>query len=372
MFPNADKDSVGAYVTPHKSDYVQWMDSSIIVKVPSVDSLDGSPAGSGIFLVAPSAGGDTISSNSPLEVSYAVDNIKFGNSNEQLIQRFSNDNGTGGLTLFYASSFPDTAKPIFEAALDEWRCQTGLNFTISENIIQNVDSFNLFNDTSIIRFATLDTGVLGVTQTNIEFCTDQSDNTNVFVSEVDIVFGDTIPWFISLNEAGITNTHFYTVAAHELGHGHLLEHALSDSKIMYPFLSRGVTTRRVPSSDDLDGGNYVMALSQLQIVCVDEGFTLNPMMPFVCIPNSIIYNAEFSGIKPFPNPTKNRIYLPLHDHEEVLYMTLRDQVGRAIATKNHEVRNDEIEFHKSTPSGVYFLEIKTSAYHGNWKIIIDQ
>jgi len=141
---------------------------------------------------------------------------------------------------------------------------------------------------------------------------------------------------------------------------------------MYPNLAKGSTNKRSLSLDDLSGGNYVMNLSQLQVIC-GEGFTLSPMLPFVCETNSVTSNAVFSTIAPFPNPADDRIYFPIEGYMGTVLVSLRDQIGRIIIEQNQEVKNDgllEIKFPPKTPAGIYFLEIKTQHHNGDWKVII--
>jgi hypothetical protein len=91
------------------------------------------------------------------------------------------------------------------------------------------------------------------------------------VNELDIIFDDgsniaPLTWEFGPSTPTISEYDFETVAVHELGHGHQLGHVVSPGAIMHYAISNGSANRSL-GANDLAGGNFVQAKSEIANVC---------------------------------------------------------------------------------------------------------
>jgi hypothetical protein len=262
-FRNAD-DGGATFITPLPSQYISWSDIQIQVEVPA-------RAGTGTFQVMQ---GVTFTSASPLTISFAHLNVNFDPGPGTIAYETDhiNDNGSGGYTWRMNTGFDANvaARASFVRAFDTWRCGTDINWTIGATTAIN-DAVS--DGTNIICFdntAPLSAGILGVCFSYWSGCA--SGPTIVwYVNELDIIFdegsnlgaatwefGPALPTFFEYD--------FETVAVHELGHGHQLGHVINSGAIMHYAISNG-TANRTLGTNDLAGGNYVQAKSEVANIC---------------------------------------------------------------------------------------------------------
>jgi len=145
IFPNGDdggsnfEDAVAEI-----GDIINWSDTEITVLVPSVTSGESihRPACSGRIEIENACGSDKTELDEILHIPYSVfnrrlnvfspaDRIGIGNLNDE------------GIVFHYSSQIPDWMKGAVESALDEWCLVTGINFSISDEIAQNVNGDNI-------------------------------------------------------------------------------------------------------------------------------------------------------------------------------------------------------------------------------------
>jgi hypothetical protein len=261
QFRNAD-DGGATYIQPLASDYLDWSNTRIRVRVPS-SSTTGRPAGTGDFQVVDNSGA-MATSPSALTVTYALITT-VSNGQPYRIHLISPDN-SGGYTLQYAASFPTEAKAPFERALYSWRCQVGINRSISATAspsdVTSQDGVN------VVRFdASLPKGVLGMTYQYYYGCSVNNGPLNWQAIETDYAYApvpipgtSTTPaytWnYITSTPSGLQYD-FESVALHEEGHGAQLTHIISATGVMNYSLFNGQMRRTLDPNTDIAAGQNV-------------------------------------------------------------------------------------------------------------------
>lgn len=255
--------------------YVSWADTVIKVRVPSTGRDLNNPAHAG-GVVNASASSQTIAiidlstsppsiiqSPQPIYVKYSAVNQAYTLSGNEHVAKvkLGNRNGLGGYDLKYNSQF-DTlnagnAKKAFERALVTWKCNTGVNFRIKDTTHVN---------TCFINYGTLPTGVTTATRAvtilgEPEDCATSIADRFQYLTKWDMYFTNTIIWHSDTTKPTINWTSTFdleTTALHELGHAHLLWHTNNPANVMYGLANQ---YKRVLTSNDLEGGNYIMGFS---------------------------------------------------------------------------------------------------------------
>jgi hypothetical protein len=146
---------------PLPYDYIFWADDQIRVRVPTVVSSSPGSAGTGYFRVTTNSGA-VITSASPLHIPFAYMNIN--DNGIPAMPDFIIDNGPLGgysLRMFtgFASNIPASAA--FTRAMENWSCNTGINWVIESPTFVNEISADGVN---VVRFdvgAELPAGILG-------------------------------------------------------------------------------------------------------------------------------------------------------------------------------------------------------------------
>ncbi|RZK50338.1 MAG: matrixin family metalloprotease, partial [Hymenobacter sp.] len=250
-----------AYMQPLASDYVSWSDTQIQVRVPATNGTGGT-AGTGPIQVTNSDGSSRATSSNSLTVTYVVS----GPSSNGVAYRarLVDTDTKGGYTLRYSSaSLPAAAQAPFAAALQTWRCNTGMNRTIgaptTSDAVSNTDNIN------IVRFDTgteLPTGVLGVTRTYFSGC---SVNGVLAwrLAGTDYTFDSGTNWYYGTDPAGIASNQydFQSVALHELGHGQLLGHIILPGAVMNFNIGNSQVRRTLSNNNDIAGGRDEISYS---------------------------------------------------------------------------------------------------------------
>lgn len=282
-FKNAD-DGGATYITPLASQYVSWSNTQIQVRVPQ-------NAGTGTIQVTQ---GTTTTSASTLTISWANLNVEFdpGTGTEAYQTDHINDNGSGGYTWQMNANVDGNAteRAAFMRAFDNWRCTTGINWTIGTNTTVNdaiSDGINVIcNDNA----APLSAGILGVCYSYWSGCA--SGPTIVwYVNELDIIFDEgsnisPLTWQYGPALPTSSQYDFESVCVHELGHGHQLGHVIASGQIMHYALSNGATNRTL-SANDIAGANNVQSNSIVANVCGPGAMTA-----YTCASSPV---ADFSG-----------------------------------------------------------------------------
>ena len=270
FFTNADDGGVTFTASGVGSDIISWSDVSITVKVAQ-------NGGTGPINV-----NGAFTSGSSLTVNYghSAINSAFSGFGVSTRQRYyhRNMNGLGGYTYLYntTSGFSANAPAVaaFERALATWRCGTFINWRSGGTTAVGFAADGI----NVVMFdGTLPAGVLGratsrFTGSSIGGCT--TTNTVWCANELDIQFFTDppvagFPWEYGPALPSGSEYDFETVALHELGHHHGLQHVIDAGAIMHFAIANGASNR-VLSGNDVAGGNARMAYSTVA-TCFDPG-----------------------------------------------------------------------------------------------------
>ena len=275
------------YYSPVSDNYVSWSNSKIEIYVPS-------RAGSGTVQVVNNLNESGESSND-LEIKWAHSNVFYISSGDTSFYETDhvNDNSAGGYTWQMNPKFASNQAAVnaFTRSLEEWRCETQMNWDIgTPSNIDTVSSDNI----NIVRFTDFGDSKLGVCYSWYSGCF-FSGGINWYVKELDIEFDSTYGWYYGTGTPSSNQYDFETVATHELGHGHQLGHVRDNSKVMFYALGPGQRKVDLVSSD-IEGGNYVKSKSiasspcgpsNMQAVAVNACL-LRPPFPLFIISDTII------------------------------------------------------------------------------------
>lgn len=166
---------------------------------------------------------------------------------------------------------------------------------------------------------------------------------------------------------------FYSIVQHELGHAHLLGHALPDNKKMYANSDLGIPMRNITDKDAL-GGNYILDVSDAALNAPDA-VCPTPVGRNVMCAVSVEELQEISNLEISPNPFSDRINLNLSlESSYQVEAQLYDLLGQTIYFKDFgKLHSGEhqltMSFDSNLSAGVYFLAAKINGISGVYKMI---
>lgn len=234
-FKNVD-DGGATYVETPSSLIVSWSNTQIVVKVPA-------KAGSGTVRVRnndPTTG----TSSAVVYIPYAHANHTHGYTGKITRRRLIDNNSQGGYTFSYSTAtegngvnfYTHAAKSAFERAANTWKNNTGFNVLSGGSSTLNVKAFD---DVNLVRFDNdtnlIGSGILGTASSwYSDFPPLPGDTFDIsVVLELDIVFrrsgtgGITWNFGPGATPGSPTQYDFESVALHELGHTHQLNHVIN-------------------------------------------------------------------------------------------------------------------------------------------------
>jgi len=376
FFPNADDGGATLVPTP-ASEIVSWTDTQISVRVPN-------GAGTGNFVVQ-SAGGTQGTSPSSLTVDFNEINVEF--MGDFLETNLQNKNSTDGYSFVMSTNASNggvsfsggAAVGAFESALLTWRNNTGYNvFNNGGNTSSNTVDANM--DPDIVMFdndaSPLAAGVLGQAFSGFTSC----DGITWAVKGFDVVFRRDNTGGISWNFGpGTTSTllfDFESVAVHELGHTHQLDHIIAPGNVMHFQLTNGTDVRTLTADSDIAGGTFVMDHSAGMSICSG---TITGMISLVA---TAVEDASLPPDGPallsdvYPNPFQDRTRFDLTlAHLEDVTAVVYDLLGREVRTL-YEGPVSPLEKHTFTfdaaglPAGIYLLRINGENFHLSRKMVL--
>ncbi|QDA59852.1 matrixin family metalloprotease [Hymenobacter jejuensis] len=288
-FKNAD-DGGATYIKPLDTDYVQWTDTRIQVRVPSYASA-GNPAGSGQVRVT---NNDQLSSTSPttITVVYALSNVQESTTKLIYPAGHINQNQTGGYTFHFDPTFAanTAASQSWQRALATWRCQTGMNWEVGTTRTKRGAEKDGENAVGFDQGAELPDRVLGRTTSYYSGCRLSNGTVRFYVTEIDMQFDEATNWQYGTNAPTTQQVDFESVAVHELGHAHQLAHLILPSAVMHYAVARGQVSRQISGLSDIPGGRVVLR---------NYSFTLSGCGPAAMLPAPLVTvqanNIEGSG-----------------------------------------------------------------------------
>jgi hypothetical protein len=258
---NVPGGSNGGSTIPN-TEIISWTDTQIRLKIPS-------KAGTGTMEVMTST--NTSAGTIPIVIKwshimiYNSTNMPGGLNQRQRIELLNNSNGGYMFTPNTGFAADAPAKAAFDRAIATWRCSTAVNFavlptTTSVATVAGTDGVNcVFYDPSI----TAASGNLGVCHSFFggAFC---PVGVMWYVTELDIRFRNnnvgSVTWNYGPGAPAFGDYDFESVTAHEVGHGHGLDHVIDAAKMMHFAISNG-QTKRLPSAAEIEGGQFKVAHS---------------------------------------------------------------------------------------------------------------
>ncbi len=254
------------------ADIISWSDTEITTLVPSTSSSFG-VAATGTIQVRNSSS-ETGTSSGTLTIDFAYTNITY--SGEKYGAKLVERNGDGGMTFTMSTSICNTADQdavnALGRALREWRCATGVNWSLSTSSTSSTaidgDGINIITWDVTVPL----TGAVGQATSRYSGCSDGPD-LYWFVDEVDINLGDGSNWYYCDNAAGIpfASYDFQSVVFHELGHGHQLGHLNNTAAVMHRSISNS-QIKRTLTAGELGGADFI--INQSAAPCGPDPMTL--------------------------------------------------------------------------------------------------
>ena len=288
--------------------------------------------------------------------------------------RHVDSDGSGGYVWKMTTHFKTftNAEASFIRAMNTWRCQTNINWTIGETVTGSLDveQYRAVNDnTNIITFDNsnsldplddLPDGVLGRCTSYYSACGTGGLDFDWFVEELDIVFDDEINWgFGPANTTGVMFD-FESVVLHELGHGHQLGHVIEpNGSVMHFSISNGSNIRTLTIGDE-DGAQDVQVRSESGVrTCFGTLFGVSSMSSYNGDCNLSINDLELSdSIEIFPNPSNGEFFIKNSSsivlEKAVLFDIRGKQLFEYQISNNLSVNSFRIA---SAANGIYFIKI---------------
>jgi PKD repeat protein len=252
-------DGGATWTSPATSQYVSWSDTEIQVRIPTL-------AGTGQVRVT-AADNSTAVSGQTLTIDYSLLNTSLNRI------WLNGQNGNGGHTFVFNSSFGVNPTDAAKRALQSWRCNTFVNFAVSANTTSINQSAK--DGVNVISFnASLPAGALGVTYNWYAACAANQ----YFNDEFDMIFSPApgFGWNFGPGPTTGNRYDFETVVVHELGHAHQLGHVINANYVMHYALGPNTDKRTLNPVSDIAGGSDVVSFSTATKPCgPDEMIALN-------------------------------------------------------------------------------------------------
>ncbi|WP_422106433.1 T9SS type A sorting domain-containing protein [Winogradskyella sp.] len=364
-FANSD-DGGATFTTAIATQILSWSDTQIVVQIPS-------KAGTGQVAIINSAG-NSILGTSPqtLTIEYAQINIVSdaisAGTNIAYNTQHVNDDSNGGYTWQMFTDFDanTSANASFIRALDTWRCTTDVYWTVGAVTATDIVADDGVN---IVRFdngGELPNGVLGRCTSRFSGClTNGGTVLDWYVDELDIAFDDGTNWEYGPTAPAFTEFDFESVAVHELGHGHQLDHVIDSNVVMHFALSNGESQRNL-SAGDISGAGDVHTRSTSAAAC---GAPL--MLDFDCSVLSVSSEELSAAISIYPNPSNGRVYINNSGFITLDSARIYDVNGRLILRKElADTPLNQIDL-TTISKGVYFLMVSSDDASITEKIVIE-
>jgi len=228
-----------------------WSDTEITTYVPS-------GAGTGSVLVK-NSDDEITTSSTILTITYNITNTR---TTLKYTPDLINQNGSGGYTFTFNGNYFTNTEAVdrFEEVIEQWRCESGINWgsngvaTTTAACQNGVDGVNLvtFDDS-----CELDAGVLGTAYSRYSGCS-SGGVVYWYVEDLDVKFDSGRNWNFTNDPPTGSETDFYSVMLHEMGHAHQLGHVSISSDVMYWSISNGVQKRTI-NTNNSDAVSFIMS-----------------------------------------------------------------------------------------------------------------
>lgn len=277
QFRDANSTSSSVFTNIPDSTYIlSWTNTEIKVIIPGASANRQGGAGTGAFNIITS-NGTVISSLVPLNISY--NQFEYKKNKIALIDQ----NGLGGYTFTLNTDFSNNtaAKACFTNSLDQWKCKTGVNITVSPTTTSTSCS-NQMDNLNVISFSSsscpLPAGALGVTYSSYTLCA----NSPIIPDGIDMIFSPNAGFYFGTDATPSNQYDFSSVTLHELGHAFGQGHCSDGNEIMYPSIANGVMKRTLNPNTDLVSVNDIITRSAAASSC---GFAKHKILTTNCSGN---------------------------------------------------------------------------------------
>lgn len=366
-FRNADNGGA-SFVDALASEVLTWSDTQITVEVPAV-------AGTGSIRVVDSSNSNAVSS-SIITIISSQTNVTTDDGNAFQVQHYD-DNGLGGYTLemenrFFNESDNPGARADFEVALEKWRCETKINWELSNIPSQETTREapgNIVAFDNVANLEVLPTGNLATTFTSFSglFC---PSGVIWFVTGVDILFNKDINWHFGDGPILGNQIDFESVALHELGHAHQLGHVIDPGGLMHFRVFSGNVSNKDLDQNSIDAANDVQIRSTTNQICGRN----TPLMTNYAGTCTLGNNQELlTGlVSVYPNPAKEVFFIKNESAEKLNRLLIYDLSGRQVL--DYKLTNTTtVEAINTTgiSKGMYLLSVESNTSKTTLKLIID-
>lgn len=358
---------------------IHWSDTEIKVLVPSVDAEQSinKPAASGKFKVQNGCGEDE--SDEILTIPYAVMNRRSAGNARKIALKELND---GGICFTYDEDLPAWIRTEFENALNDWCPNTKISFFIDDSDLDlsqpsATDQINIIIEESV---SSENGGAALLFTLRTELC-GNGQQQGYYMTDMDIIIDPSWTGMGFPSDADKTNMR--NKLKHELGHAHMINHAVipsvfqpyNQSIVYWSFTATSSGGINVTiKSGDVEGANEVFQNSQ-QILSTSCGtpIQISDQCGAACSgTNSTIDNNFESDVYVFPNPTDGKVLIQSLniDFESEGIFTVIDETGRIYFSKVVSDNTKIVEIELDLPSGVYFLRFQGQSGLFTKKIIV--
>ncbi|SDB41321.1 Por secretion system C-terminal sorting domain-containing protein [Flavobacteriaceae bacterium MAR_2010_188] len=358
-FSNAD---YGGYLKTDvlPSQILSWTDSEIKVEIPEF-------AGTGLFTIK-TTDGSTVDSSSPITINYAQTNMEYnlGSGNTAFNTRHIATNGEGGYSFTMNSNFASSgAKPAFMAALENWSCQTGINWEMSSDITnENRDVEDGINLITFDENNSMPASKLAQCKSRYKACYEDG-SLKWYVTEMDLIFNDRSDWNFSEAAPGNSAVDLQSVALHELGHGHQLNHVIDMNKIMHYSIVAGDMKREI-GAYDLAGALDVESRSTSAAIC--GRLSMTNVSCSTLDTEDFVLNSELTF---FPNPAKDYVNINNKGNSVIKAIEIYAINGSKIQRVNYS-NPQKILFNVShLAQGLYMMNIETDFGNVMHKLVVN-
>ncbi|WP_168796618.1 T9SS type A sorting domain-containing protein [Cognatitamlana onchidii] len=368
-----DDDDLPDYIDALDTQITNWSTNSITVEVPA-------RAGTGNIRVT-DASLNVIDSSEDLIIEYAELNVNATftigteTSTYAFPTRLLNNDESGGYiwrmeTRFDADVENAGAKADFINALDTWRCESGVNFSIGP--VTSIDEA-VVDGVNVIRFESgneLPEGVLGQCTYSFSGCGSSLENYEVFAEEMDLVFSNDEAWHFGAGLPGF-EIDFRSVALHELGHAHQLNHVINDNDdVMHFSIGFGEQIRALSEFNKIAADN-VFSRSEASVPVFGCFSGKSPMIEFDC-QLSVVDNQFDDSIIIYPNPTSGVFYINNQSSTGLQELLIFDASGRQILRQEIlEGENSKTINLSGVSKGLYFIHLISEKGNITSKLMIN-
>jgi len=217
-----------------------WSDTLILFQLASLNgtSPNSFTVGSGKIRILNKTNNQFTTSILRLNIISTIANIWSSNYKKKMRTFLGSNYPNGGILFLLHDSIKQNKDQRIEAcinaALAQWRCSFGSNFSISNDT--TTKSLSAQDGKSIIYFKNIVGKTMAETRPwgyEYKLCND----TFALINEIDLAINSNTDWFYDetcSKPITLMTFDFYTACLHEFGHAHQINHIADNTKLMYP------------------------------------------------------------------------------------------------------------------------------------------